>query len=68
MIDESAVAKVEEHIADALRLGGGLVCGGKRHALGGTFFEPTIVRDATVGVPVGRVINKMRRNKSRRYI
>ncbi|MCG8507160.1 MAG: NADP-dependent succinate-semialdehyde dehydrogenase [Sphingomonadales bacterium] len=47
LIDEAAVAKVEEHIADAVGKGGRVVTGGKRHALGGTFFEPTIVADAT---------------------
>ena len=47
LIDEAAVAKVEEHIADAVEKGGRVVAGGKRHALGGTFFEPTIVADAT---------------------
>jgi succinate-semialdehyde dehydrogenase/glutarate-semialdehyde dehydrogenase len=54
LIDEAAVAKVEEHIADALRHGGRLVCGGKRHALGGTFFEPTVVRDANAAMLVAR--------------
>ncbi len=47
LIDMAAVEKVEEHIADALDKGGRLVTGGKRHALGGTFFEPTVVADAT---------------------
>ncbi len=43
LIDDNAVAKVEEHVADALAKGGRIVLGGKRHALGGTFFEPTII-------------------------
>ncbi|WP_380781048.1 NAD-dependent succinate-semialdehyde dehydrogenase [Sphingomonas sp. R86520] len=47
LIDDTAVAKVEEHIADALAKGGKLVAGGKRHALGHSFFEPTIVSDCT---------------------
>ncbi|MFZ9395842.1 MAG: NAD-dependent succinate-semialdehyde dehydrogenase [Erythrobacter sp.] len=47
LIDANAVTKVEEHIADALAKGGRLVAGGKRHALGGTFFEPTVIADAT---------------------
>jgi succinate-semialdehyde dehydrogenase / glutarate-semialdehyde dehydrogenase len=47
LIDEAAVAKVREHIADAVAQGAGLVLGGKPHALGGTFFEPTILRDVT---------------------
>jgi succinate-semialdehyde dehydrogenase/glutarate-semialdehyde dehydrogenase len=47
LINEDAVAKVERHIADALAKGARLVTGGKRHALGGTFFEPTILADVT---------------------
>jgi succinate-semialdehyde dehydrogenase/glutarate-semialdehyde dehydrogenase len=43
LINEEAVAKVEEHIADVLASGGQIVAGGKRHALGGTFFEPTVI-------------------------
>src|SRR5437588_10130846 len=43
LIDKAAVAKVEEHIADALSKGAKLLTGGKRHALGGTFFEPTVL-------------------------
>lgn len=45
LISEEAVRKVEEHIADALGKGASLMCGGKRHARGGTFFEPTILTD-----------------------
>jgi succinate-semialdehyde dehydrogenase/glutarate-semialdehyde dehydrogenase len=47
LIDANAVAKVEEHVADALAKGGRLLAGGKRHALGGTFFEPTVIADVT---------------------
>ena len=47
LINKAAVEKVEEHIADALSKGGSVMTGGKRHALGGTFFEPTIVTGAT---------------------
>ena len=47
MIDEDAVAKVEGMIADATAKGGKVVQGGKRHALGGTFFEPTVITGAT---------------------
>ena len=47
LIDEKAVAKVEEHIADAVAKGARMVAGGKRHALGGTFFEPTVLADVT---------------------
>ena len=45
LIDAKAVAKVEEHIADAVSKGAKVVSGGKPHALGGTFFEPTILVD-----------------------
>jgi len=54
LIDEKAVAKVEEHIADAVAKGGRIALGGKRHALGGTFFEPTIVTHVTPGMLVAR--------------
>jgi len=47
LIDAQALAKVEEHIADALAKGARITVGGKRHALGGTFFEPTILTNAT---------------------
>ena len=46
LIDEKAVEKVEELIADAKAKGGKVVTGGKRHALGGSFFEPTVIADA----------------------
>ena len=47
LIDAKAVAKVEEHVADALAKGGRLLAGGKRHTLGNGFFEPTIIADVT---------------------
>jgi len=47
LIDAKALAKVEEHIADARAKGASIALGGKRHALGGTFFEPTIVTQVT---------------------
>ena len=47
LIDANAVAKVEEHVADALAKGAKLVTGGQRHALGGTFFEPTVLTGVT---------------------
>ena len=47
LIDDKAVAKIEEHIADAKAKGGTVLTGGKRHALGGLFFEPTVVSGAT---------------------
>ncbi|MFO7838952.1 MAG: NAD-dependent succinate-semialdehyde dehydrogenase [Desulfosalsimonadaceae bacterium] len=47
LIDMDAVEKVEAQISDALQKGGELLCGGSRHALGGTFFEPTVIAEAT---------------------
>jgi succinate-semialdehyde dehydrogenase/glutarate-semialdehyde dehydrogenase len=47
LVNMDAVDKVEEHIADILTKGGKIVTGGKRHALGGSFFEPTIVTGVT---------------------
>jgi succinate-semialdehyde dehydrogenase/glutarate-semialdehyde dehydrogenase len=47
LIDDKAVAKIEEHIADAKAKGGTVLTGGKRHALGGLFFEPTVISGAT---------------------
>jgi succinate-semialdehyde dehydrogenase/glutarate-semialdehyde dehydrogenase len=47
LIEEKAVTKVEEHIADALSKGGRLLTGGKRHALGHSFFQPTVLADVT---------------------
>lgn len=47
LINMAAVEKVEEHIADAVEKGGRVVTGGKRHDLGGTFFEATIIADAS---------------------
>lgn len=43
LINAAAVAKVEEHIADAVAHGARIVAGGKRHTLAGTFFEPTLL-------------------------
>lgn len=43
LIDQRAVAKVQEHIADALACGARVVCGGQPHALGGQYFEPTVL-------------------------
>jgi succinate-semialdehyde dehydrogenase/glutarate-semialdehyde dehydrogenase len=54
LIDAKAVAKVEEHIADALAKGGKVALGGKRHALGGTFFEPTILTHVRPDMLVAR--------------
>jgi len=54
LIDAKAVEKVEEHITDALGKGARVVVGGKRHALGGTYFEPTILADVTAKMAVSR--------------
>ena len=54
LIDERAVAKVEAHLADALARGAKVLVGGKRHALGGTFFEPTLLTDVTPDMRVAR--------------
>ncbi|HXZ68152.1 MAG TPA: NAD-dependent succinate-semialdehyde dehydrogenase [Alphaproteobacteria bacterium] len=54
LIDMKAVEKVEEHIADAKSKGAHVLEGGKRHALGGTFFEPTVIADVTPKMLVAR--------------
>lgn len=52
LIDDKAVAKIEEHVADALGKGGRLVAGGKRSTLGGTFYEPTVITGVTQAMKV----------------
>ncbi|MBK1780152.1 NADP-dependent succinate-semialdehyde dehydrogenase [Advenella sp. WQ 585] len=52
LIDQAAVNKVEEHVADALTKGGRILAGGKPHALGLSFFEPTVIADATAEMKV----------------
>src|SRR5262249_10239374 len=47
LIDDKAVAKVESHIADATAKGAKILVGGRRHPLGGRFFEPTVLTDVT---------------------
>jgi succinate-semialdehyde dehydrogenase/glutarate-semialdehyde dehydrogenase len=54
LINADAVAKVEEHLADARAHGASLAVGGKRHALGGTFFEPTVLTGVTPGMQIFR--------------
>jgi succinate-semialdehyde dehydrogenase / glutarate-semialdehyde dehydrogenase len=54
LIDEAAVEKVEEHIEDAVSQGGRVLLGGKRHALGQTFFEPTVLADVTPKMKVAK--------------
>ncbi|TDQ62058.1 succinate-semialdehyde dehydrogenase/glutarate-semialdehyde dehydrogenase [Maritalea mobilis] len=52
LIDQGAVEKVEEHIADAKQKGAEVTLGGQRHSLGGTFFEPTIMTGVTQDMAV----------------
>ncbi|MDR9440041.1 MAG: NAD-dependent succinate-semialdehyde dehydrogenase [Halomonas sp.] len=52
LINAAAVEKVQSHVRDALDKGGRLVCGGEPHALGGTFFQPTIIADVTAQMKV----------------
>ena len=54
LIDDRAVQKVEEHIADALGKGARVLSGGRRHALGGRFFEPTVLVDVDTSMLVAR--------------
>jgi succinate-semialdehyde dehydrogenase/glutarate-semialdehyde dehydrogenase len=54
LIDSKALAKVEEHIADAVSKGAQVAYGGKRHALGGTFFQPTILTNVTPDMLLAR--------------
>lgn len=54
LIDEPALEKVEEHIVDAVSKGAKVIHGGKRHALGGTFYEPTVLAGVTQQMAVAR--------------
>jgi succinate-semialdehyde dehydrogenase / glutarate-semialdehyde dehydrogenase len=54
LIDEAAVEKVEEHIQDAVSKGGRVLLGGKRHALGQTFFQPTVLANVTPQMKVAK--------------
>ncbi|MGV7119884.1 NAD-dependent succinate-semialdehyde dehydrogenase [Sphingopyxis sp. 550A] len=54
LIEEAAVEKVERHIADATAKGARIVCGGRRSALGGTFFEPTLLTGVTAAMDVAQ--------------
>ncbi|WP_343621971.1 NAD-dependent succinate-semialdehyde dehydrogenase [Acinetobacter proteolyticus] len=54
LIDQDAVEKVQSHIADAVSQGASIVVGGQPHALGKTFFEPTILRDVTQQMKVAK--------------
>jgi succinate-semialdehyde dehydrogenase/glutarate-semialdehyde dehydrogenase len=54
LIDHAAVSKVEEHIQDAVSNGGRVLLGGNRHALGQTFFQPTVIANATTQMKVAK--------------
>jgi len=54
LIDDKAVQKVEQHIADAVAKGARVLLGGQRHALGHSFFEPTVLADVTSDMQVAR--------------
>ncbi len=54
LIEEAAVRKVEEHVADALAQGARVLVGGRRHERGGLFFEPTVIADVTPAMRVAR--------------
>jgi len=54
LIEPAAIAKVEEHVADATAKGAKVVLGGRRHALGGLFFEPTVLTGVTADMKVAR--------------
>jgi succinate-semialdehyde dehydrogenase/glutarate-semialdehyde dehydrogenase len=54
LIDTAALAKVEEHVADATAKGALVATGGKRHALGGTFYEPTVLTGVTADMKIFR--------------
>ncbi|NLH80912.1 MAG: NAD-dependent succinate-semialdehyde dehydrogenase, partial [Phyllobacteriaceae bacterium] len=54
LINEEAVAKVERHVADATAKGASVVIGGERHALGRTFFQPTVLSNVTADMAVAR--------------
>ena len=54
LINADAVAKVEEHVADATAHGAKVATGGKRHALGGTFYEPTVLTGVTAEMKLFR--------------
>ncbi|OUS32464.1 succinate-semialdehyde dehydrogenase (NADP(+)) ['Osedax' symbiont bacterium Rs2_46_30_T18] len=54
MINEAAVLKVEQHLADALHKGANLISGGKRNPIGSNFFNPTLITDVTSEMTVAR--------------
>ncbi len=54
LINAAALAKVEDHLADAVGQGAKVATGGRRHALGGTYFEPTVLTDVHDGMKIFR--------------
>ncbi|MEW6512751.1 MAG: NAD-dependent succinate-semialdehyde dehydrogenase [Pseudomonadota bacterium] len=54
LIDAAALTKVEAHVADAVSKGARVLTGGKRHAKGGTFFQPTVLADVTPAMRCAR--------------
>ena len=54
LIDEAAIAKVEQHVADAVAHGASIITGGRRHARGGLFYEPTLLTGATTDMLVAK--------------
>jgi succinate-semialdehyde dehydrogenase / glutarate-semialdehyde dehydrogenase len=55
LIDEAAVAKVSEHVADAVALGAIVLCGGKLHSLGGRFYTPTLLANVPIAAKISHV-------------
>ncbi|SUB14822.1 Succinate-semialdehyde dehydrogenase [NADP(+)] GabD [Pantoea agglomerans] len=54
LIEASAVEKVEQHVNDAVAKGGKLLAGGERHALGGNFWQPTVITEAHEGMQLAQ--------------
>jgi succinate-semialdehyde dehydrogenase / glutarate-semialdehyde dehydrogenase len=54
LINMDAIEKVEEHVADALQQGAKVLLGGRRHALGGNFYEPTVLADVKPGTKIAK--------------
>jgi succinate-semialdehyde dehydrogenase/glutarate-semialdehyde dehydrogenase len=54
LINDDAIAKVEQHVADATAQGATIVTGGRRHALGGNFYEPTVLANVTPAMRIFR--------------
>lgn len=54
LINAAGLAKVEAHVADAVGKGARILCGGRRHALGGNFYEPTVLADITTAMLVAK--------------